>query len=151
MKRHIAAALFTLFATVAYADKIPPKVAETIKAFKINQSTLNEGVLRVRYTMPIVRFENYAFFVRGICQTLWMGSLNKIDGWAGANITRIETVNDISAQGYAFIDARNSCGTLGKVSGGSENENNFIAAKTWICVAGNPCRPRRDGEKTSGD
>lgn len=151
MKRHIAAVIFTLLATLAHADQIPPKVAETIKAFKINQSTLNDGVLRVRYTNPVVRFENYAFFVNGICQVLWMASLNKKDGWAGANITRIETVNDISAQGFAFIDARKSCGALGQISGGSENENKFIASKTWVCVAGNPCRPRRDGEKTSGD
>lgn len=151
MKRLFAAALIMLLYTLANADQIPPKVAETIKVFKINQSTLNDGVLRVRYTTPVVRFENYAFFVKGLCQVLWMSSPNKKDGWAGANITRIETVNDISAQGFAFIDARKSCGALGQISGGSENENKFIASKTWVCVAGNPCRPRRDGEKTSGD
>lgn len=149
--RVVYAAVLIALSSSAYAEPIPPKIAETIKAFKINQSTLNDGVLRVRYTTPVVRFENYAFFVKGLCQVLWMGNLNKKDGWAGANITRIETVNDISAQGFAFIDARKSCGALGQISGGSENENKFIASKTWVCVAGNPCRPRRDGEKTSGD
>lgn len=149
--RFFCAAVLISLSSLAYADQIPPKVAETIKVFKINQSTLNDGVLRVRFTTPVVRFENYAFFVRGICQALWIDSQNKKGGFEVANITRIETVNDISAQGYAFIDARKSCNTLGQISGGSEYQNKFIASKTWVCVAGNPCRPRRDGELTSGD
>lgn len=151
MNKKILASLLLFAVSASHADQIPSKVAETIKVFKINQSTLNDGVLRVRYTTPIVRFDNYAFFVKGICQTLWMASLDKKDGWAGSNITRIETVNDMSTQGFAFIDARKSCGTLSQVSGGGDTERKFIASKTWICIAGNPCRQRREGERTAGD
>lgn len=135
----------------AYADQIPKKVAETIKVFKIDQSSLNDGVLRVRYTTPVMKFDNYVFFINGVCQTLWMAAIDKKDGWSGATITQIETVNSVDGQGYAFTDARRSCDLLGKVEGGSSSERQFIATKTWVCVSGNPCRPRRDGERTIGD
>lgn len=147
MKKLLALAL--MLPLLALADPIPPKLGSHIRIFQVDETTLVDGVLRVRSSRSVVTQEIYRTLVKATCMPLWLD--DKKDGWAKARIERVEVVNQIGAQGYAFVGGRKACAALGQVSGGPDNENKFIAANTWVCVAGNPCRPRREGERTSGD
>lgn len=143
--------LMACMATVncALADEIPKELVKTIKVYQISESTLADGVLRIRYNRPVINRELFRTFIQASCTPLWLGG--KKDGWDKARIERVEVVNQIGAQGFAFVGGRKTCDGLGKISGGAVNEDAFIAQNSWVCVAGNPCRPRRDGEVTSGD
>lgn len=133
----------------ALADEIPKELVKTIKVYQISESTLADGVLRVRYNKPVINRELFRGFIQASCTPLWLGG--KKDGWDKARIERVEVINQIGAQGFAFVGGRKACDGLGKISGGAVNEDAFIAKNSWVCVAGNPCRPRRDGEVTGGD
>ena len=128
------------------ADDMPSELAKQIKVFKTEDSSLSNGVLRIRVTTLVVNQATFRAIARASCWPLWMGG--KKDGWAKARIDRVEVINLIGAQGFAFVGGRKSCAEWGNVTG--ENENAYIASRTWVCVAG-ACRPRRDGEITSGD
>lgn len=133
----------------ALADEIPKELVQTIKVYQISESTLADGILRVRYNKPVINREIFRTFIQASCTPVWLGG--KKDGWDKARIERVEVVNQIGAQGFAFVGGRKACDGLGKISGGAVNEDAFIAKSSWVCVAGNPCRPRRDGEVTGGD
>lgn len=138
-----------LFSSPAMADQIPKELVSTIKVYQISESILADGVLRVRYSRPVINQDVFRTFIRAACTPLWLGG--KKDGWDKARIERIEVVNQLGAQGFAFVGGRNACDSLGKIPGGAVNEDPFIAQNTWICVAGNPCRPRLASETTSSD
>lgn len=145
--------MFGFFALVVtgstLADPIPMSLVREIKVFQIEESSLAEGVLRVRYKKPVVTQDIFRTFVNASCTPLWLDQ--KKDGWEKARIDRVEVVNQVGAQGFAFIGGRTACAELGKVSGGSIAAHEYMATRTWVCVAGSPCRPRRTGERTSGD
>lgn len=147
--RVIFALLLSLAVNNAFADAIPKGIADQIRVLKIDRSTLHEGVLRVVYRLDVVSVDVYRHFVQAHCMPLWLASGK--DGWDGANIKRVEAMNSIEAQGFAFVGGRTACDELGKVSGGPEAEHRFIASRTLVCVAGEPCRKGRPGELTSGD
>lgn len=134
---------------VALADEIPKPLKDHLRILQIAETSLSGGVLRSRFTRPIVTQEIFRSYVRGICTPLWLD--RKKDGWRGAKIERIEAVNQIAAQGYALPNTKKACAELGSMPGGMDKENAYINKSAWVCVAGNPCRPRRPGESTSGD
>lgn len=129
------------------SDEIPPELVKHLKPFRIDESSLGNGVLRVRINASVINQDTLKALARASCYPLWFAG--KKDGWAKARIDRVEVINQIGAQGFAFVGGRKSCSEWGNLNGG--NENAYIASHTWVCVAGNPCRPRRDGEITSGD
>lgn len=130
----------------ACADDIPPKLVDVIKMFGA-EGSLSNGVLRVRYKKQVVTQEIFRTFVMSSCYPLW--PVGKKDGWSKARIERIEVVNQIGAQGFAIVGGRKVCADLGAISG--DPSIAYIVDHAWVCVAGNPCRPRRPGESTSGD
>ena len=131
----------------AMAESIPPELVKHLKPFKIEEVNLKGNVLRIRVSSSVVNQDTFRAIASASCAPLWMNG--KKDGWDKAQIDRVEVINQIGAQGFAFIGGRKSCADLANVTG--DNEHTFIASRTWVCVAGNPCRPRRDGEKISGD
>lgn len=135
------------FSTFCWGDSIPPKLVELIKVYQTEGYGLSEGVLKVKLKKPIISNDTYRGFITGACTPLLLSK--KGDGWGNARINRIEIVNEAGGQGFAFPDARKSCVEYGDINGYEENA--FFTKKTWVCVAGNPCRPRREGEKISGD
>lgn len=134
----------------ALADQMPSALIKTIKIFTIEESHLSDGVLRVRYRIPVVRMEIFRTFVEAACRPLAMSVSGDRSGWGNARIDRIEVINQIGAQGFAFVGGRKSCAELVHFAGAGANDAAF-SKHTWLCVAGNPCRPRREGERTSGD
>lgn len=147
---NLVAIVFLCLVQSANADEIPPRLQKFLNIFQIEESHLSDGVLRVRFSKPILTYAIYSGFVDpsgGICGRLYPDS--KKDGWEKANIKRIELVNSISAQGFAFVGGRKSCMEMFPMN--YDQVKVFIDHNTWVCVAGNPCRPRRAGEKTSGD
>ncbi|AXE93980.1 hypothetical protein [Paraburkholderia terricola] len=144
----IAAALYC-FVLNANAAELPAGLQKSLKPFAIVSATIDDGVLKINIRKPVVKREDvYQFVVKmGVCYPLWIDAQK---GWGSASITSIEVRNDIGAQGYSFQGGRKECGELGK-SANMDAEKKYIEAHTWVCVAGNPCRPRRPGEVTSGD
>lgn len=71
--------------------------------------------------------------VSGVCTALFA----EANGWANAKIERIEVVNDISAQGYALLDAKSTCRRIGNLN--VEETKKLVSAQTVACIAGH-CR-----------
>lgn len=135
------------FSHLSSADTIPLSLSNAIKGYQTQSIKLERGVLYAQFKRPVVTQTMFRSFVLSICTPLILSA--KKDGWGGAMIERIETKNQIGAQGFAFVGGRKSCIDLGRIPGNATN--NFIASKTWVCVAGNECRPRRQGEIIAGD
>lgn len=143
-------AALAIVSTLAIADPIPSALVKTVQTFDIEESGLSDGVLRVRYRRAVVTRDMFRSFVGAACRPLAMSVSGDSSGWRKARIDRIEVVNQIGAQGFAFVGGRPSCSALDPMGGVGTNDATF-AKYTWVCVAGAPCRPRRDGERTSGD
>lgn len=134
---------------ICRGDTIPPRLAKQIKVYQTEDSDLHDGVLRIRFSSPIITQNIYRPFVNVLCMPLMLVDSKKNDPWDGAKINRIELINQIGAQGFALNDVRKSCLATSHLT--YDEAKTYIANRTWVCVAGNPCRPRRDGEITSGD
>ncbi|HDR9024789.1 TPA: hypothetical protein QDB09_005396 [Burkholderia vietnamiensis] len=132
----------------AHAGELPAGLQKSLKPFAIASARIEGGALRINVNRPTVTRDIYSSIVSmGACSPLWSDARK---GWGGASITSVEVRNAIGAQGFAFRGGRNECAELGN-SEGSAAERAYIDAHTWVCVAGNACRPRRPGEVTAGD
>lgn len=147
--RLLVALMLSLSMGFACADPVPKGIASQIRVLKIDRTELNSGVLRVVYHLDVLNLDVYRHFVDAHCMPLLMAS--GTDGWDGANIQRVEVMNSIEAQGFAFVGGRKACAGLGNVSGGTEAKNRFIDSATLVCVAGQPCRNPRPGELSGKD
>lgn len=135
------------FCPVGSAAALPPMLKSSLSGFALTASSLDGGVLRLVVDRPVVNQELYRTVVRqGVCMPLWSDARK---GWSDSKIDRLEVVNRTQVQGFALVDARPSCVALGKLSSNAEDQ--FFAARTWVCLAGAPCRKRRPDEHTSGD
>ena len=133
-----------------FADQIPSAVQKSLAPFQPVESSLIDGVLRLRLKAPVVRTEVFRNTTLAVYRPLTMSVSGDKSGWGKATIDRIEVINQIGAQGFAFVGGKKSCGQLEQFSSAESNAGTF-AKNTWVCVAGNPCRARQDGEVTSGD
>lgn len=131
----------------AVADEIPKSIQDHLKVMGATAS-LSDGVLRATTNRSVVSSEVFRHFTKSLCMPLWLAGKGK-DGWSGARIERLEAINQVGKQGYAMPNARKTCADLGKLA--DDASNTYINKAAWVCVAGNPCRIRRDGEVTSGD
>lgn len=146
--RFIAMVLAIMAASnFAFADEIPKTIQDHLKAMGAT-ATLSNGTLRATINKQVVNGDVFRHYVKSICMPLWLADNGK-DGWKGAKVERLEAINVAGAQGFAMPSARKACADLGRLTDAASAD--YIWKSAWVCVAGNPCRPRRDGEVTSGD
>lgn len=126
--------IFLGFSVTARADSIPPSVQKWIKPFQTQSVELSSGVLRVVMNREMVSDSMYhSVAVDGVCTALF----GEAKGWGNARIDRIEVMNRISAQGYALLDAKNTCQRVGDLN--AVEAKKLVAAQTVRCVSGH-CR-----------
>lgn len=139
-------AMIVLNGLHASAAELPADLQKQFKPFQIVKAESSGSVVRLTMNRPVVHKDMYESLLRGYCYPVWDGAPKP---WGGQRFTRFEVVNDIGAQGFAFNGGAAECKARGKLA--PERVPAYMAEKTWVCVAGNPCRPRRPGEITSGD
>lgn len=132
-----------------HAVELPPELQKSLKAYQISSAVIERDALKITTSRSTVTREMYSNIVLiGACSRLWSDARK---GWGAATINSIEVRNAIGAQGYSFRGGRKECAELGKLSGGEVEVRKYVDAHTWVCVAGNECRPRRPGEVIAGD
>lgn len=139
-------AVVTLTGAYASAADLPPDLQKQFKPFQVVKAESTGTVVRLTMNRPVVHKDMYESLVRGYCYPIWDGAKKP---WGGQRLTRFEVVNDIGAQGFAFNGGAAECKERGKLP--SERVPAYMAEKTWVCVAGNPCRARRPGESIAGE
>ena len=150
MKRTASiAALLLGLSFSAIAEPIPAPLARSIAAGGQVQATMQNGVLRAVLARPGVSFDAFESFITGKVCAPYL--LDARAGWGGARISRVELRDESQVQGYAVQDPRQVCDAIGSIEGGAVNVKKYLAPIAWVCVAGNECRPRRQGERYSGD
>lgn len=143
-----AVALFLSLPAAVHAEALPAPLEKSLRGYDLNMMTLDKGVLRLAYRRPVVKFDQFAGLVEnGACMPLLM---DQKGGWGRAAIDRIEVRTNAGTQGYAIGGARKVCTDIGGIAGGSAKVREYLVKVAEVCVAGD-CRPRRPGEKTSGD
>lgn len=143
-----ALALFFSLPIISVAETLPAPLEKSLRGFDLNMMELDKGVLRLAYRRPAVKFEQFAGLVEnGACMPLLMDPKG---GWGRAQIQRIEVKSSAGTQGYAINGARQVCADIGGIAGGAAKVREYLVKVAEVCVAGE-CRPRRPGEKTSGD
>lgn len=75
-------------------------------------------------------FMYHSVAINGICTALF----GEPNGWGNARIDRIEVLNDIGAQGFALLDAKATCGRVGKLA--DVESKQAVAAQTVSCISG---------------
>lgn len=122
------------FSSIARADSIPPSVLKWIKPFQTQSIELSSGVLRVVMNRETVSDSMYhSVAIDGVCTALF----GEAKGWGNARIDRIEVLNSVSAQGYALLDAKNTCRRVGDLN--TVEVKKVVAAQTVSCDSGH-CR-----------
>ncbi len=120
-----------------------PLLSEIQLAYSPSEVKMNDQVLRVITGKPVLKIDFYSFNLKSsICGSYWA---NK-DAWGHKDWQRIEFLNSDDGQGFAFVGGKSACDELGK----AKVDNNYLAQHTWVCTSGQ-CRPRQNGEITSGD
>ncbi|MFM0181748.1 hypothetical protein PQR52_24995 [Paraburkholderia aspalathi] len=143
----IAAALYCGVLN-ANAAELPASLQKSLAPYSISEVLIEGGVLKVTMKRSTVtRTMFYSIVSRGACSPLWDNG----KAWGAAKINRIEVRNAIGAQGFAFQGGRKECHELGNISEGDSASKQYVDARTWVCVAGMDCRPRRAGEVIAGD
>ncbi|MFM0485441.1 hypothetical protein [Paraburkholderia graminis] len=142
----IAALCFIAFN--AHGEPLPAGLQKSLAPYSINAASIEGGALKVTIGRQLVtRTIFYNVVSMGACSPLWSNG----KAWGAAKITRVEVRNASSAQGFAFQGGRKECHELGDISGGESASRQYVDARTWVCVAGMDCRPRRAGEAIAGD
>lgn len=134
-----------LFLNAASADPVPPRLMRNLKGHHVMRVSLQKGILKLVTTHAVVTRDIYEKVVtEGACSVL---VTNPEKGWEKARIDRIEVLNQDERQGYAFVDARNTCLELGKIR--DENQRKaYFSKQTWICTVEICDEPKPDeGEK----
>lgn len=130
------------------SGQLPVPLQKSLKPLAIASAVVDGSVLKINTRKPVVTRDTFRFIVKmGVCYPIWNDARN---GWGSTAITRVEVRNDIGVQGFAFNGGRKECAELGK-SENSDAEDKYVDAHTLVCIAGNPCRPRRPGEVIAGD
>lgn len=150
MNRRITlAAAFLAVSFSSLADPLPEPLARSLAPLDATEARLDAGTLSARLNKPVVTFTAFESFVtNNVCSPLF---LDAKAGWGRSKIARVELRNQVGAQGYAVNNARQVCRDIGDIAGGAANVKKYLQPIALVCVAGNECRPRRAGERTSGD
>ena len=130
MKNILLLLAATLFINTALADPVPPRLMKKLQAYQVMKANLKNGVLKLTMSHPMVTHEIYEETItKGACAVL-ADSPEK--GWEKTIIDRIEVLSKDERQGYAFIDARQSCLAMQSMTD-KEKKKAFFTEHTWIC------------------
>lgn len=131
MRKILLFMIAALFLNAACADPVPPRLMRNLKGHHIMRASLQKGILKLTTTHAVISHDIYEKIItEGAC-TVLVNDPEK--GWAKARIDRIEVLNQDERQGYAFVDARNTCLALGKIRNESQRKAHFTK-QTWICT-----------------
>lgn len=113
---------------------VPNELHKAIEIFAVERAELKDGALRVVYQKSLVTEMMYSSFLQGMCNEWWLrpAALSKL------KLSKIEVLNAIGAQGFAYEGGLSTCTELGNLKGDTAA---FIAARTVRCEAG-VCRKR---------
>ncbi len=133
MKKIILLLVSVLFFNAAYADPVPPRLMRNLRAYPVMKASLQKRVLTLVTTQHIVDHTLYENIVsNGVCSVLWN---NPEKGWLKAKIDRIDVLNRDEKEGFAFINARQSCLELEKLKDEKEQKL-FFSKQTITCQSG---------------
>lgn len=131
----------------AYAGQLPDDLHTSLKTYDARSITESGGVVRVVMNRPrasIAALRSGAYFK--YCYPVLS---NGAKGWRGRNFKGIEVLESSATSGFALSLSRADCLTAGHMNDAERNQ--FIEQRTLVCVAGNPCRARRPGERVAAD
>lgn len=132
----------------AQSKPAPAEVLSVLKAYQTNSVSIEPGnVVLVVLPRPVATWPIAQNLYTAFCYPAAEG---KPRPWGGTSFSRLEVRNDIKAQGYSLPTSAVDCKTIGHISADAAEKQKRLTA-AWVCVAGNPCRERRPGEKTAGD
>lgn len=146
MHRVAVMAWILLNSAAATAQPLPPDLQQQFKPFQLKSLTARDGVVRLEMARPVVKVPMFIAAVRAYCMPFHLHAKRP---WGGQNFRRLEVLNDSGAQGLAFAGGKAECNELGAL--GMDEERAYVAARTWVCIAGQQCRERRPGERTAAD
>jgi hypothetical protein len=135
-----------LKAGAAAAQPVPQDLQQQFKPFQLRSLTAKDGVVRIEMARSVVKASMFMAAVKAYCMPFHLQAKRP---WGGQSFRRLEVMNDLGAQGLAFVGGKTECNELGAL--GMDAEKAYVAARTWVCVAGQPCRERRPGERTAAD
>lgn len=111
-------------------------LTRSLKDFAFQRYALQDGTLRVVMAKPMVTKEIYHAVAKiGICTGVWESPAD----FAKLGIKRVEVLNSIDAQGFAFIGGQAECTAMGTLS--RDRADAYFEAHTVTCEAG-VCRQR---------
>ena len=137
MKR-IAVMMAAVVAASVHAA-VPASLERSLAGFERQELTYKDGVLRMVMNRSVVQWDVFSTVTTlGLCAPYWRKEKDLVK----FSPRRFEVVNARQAQGFALAeDIAKGCAKVGK-QGGAE----YLKSKTWVCIAGMPCRERRAGE-----
>ena len=139
------AALPVLAADSVYAPGVPADLVKTLKSMGPLSVTVTDDVVRVVSNRSFVKTPMLSGFHFAYCYPVLEG---KTKAWGGKDFKRIEIMNSSQSHGLAFVGGKKECLESGLFS---DKKDAYIKSHTWVCVAGNSCRPRREGEVLAMD
>lgn len=135
MKKPMLIAL-ALAAGGAWSAPIPSELDAALKNLKLQRRSLDNGVLRIVMDVRLVSPEMYSTAVQLVCGERWTSP----KAMAATRIDKIEVLNNVDAQGFAFPAGMKGCEQMGKMNG--PDVEKFLQSNAERCEAG-VCR-RRD-------
>lgn len=124
--------------------ELPADLKKQLAPFDLSAAAIDGDVLRVQLARKMAKTDMLRGFVLAYCYPIWSGSRRP---WGGLKLKRIEVIGIGGAQGVAFSGGIKECAEMGQLP----DSKAYLSDRTWVCVAGNPCRPRRPGETTAAD
>ena len=131
----------------AFSAPLPEDMQKSLGTYDARSITESGGVVRVVMNRPRVSISNmrsHLYFK--YCFPVFM---NGAKGWRGRDFKGIELLESSGSSGFALSLSRADCLTAGNMP--DLERDQFITQRTLVCVAGNPCRARRPGERVAAD
>lgn len=130
-----------------FAGPLPDDLQKSLGIYDTRSITESGGIVRVvmnrpRASIPAMRHSMYFAYCFPVLS-------NGAKGWRGRDFKGIELLESSATSGFALSLSRADCLTAGNMP--SAERDQFIVQRTLVCVAGNPCRPRRPGERVAAD
>ena len=146
MKTVAACALLSCVPVAFSQQPLPDDLKKPFAAFDLSSAAIHGDAVRVQMARKPAKTAMLPGLVRAYCAPVWSGARKP---WGGLDLRRVELIGHGGAQGVAFAGGRADCQALGKLH--EAQSSAYLRDRTWVCVAGNPCRPRRPGEITLAD
>jgi hypothetical protein len=125
MRFLISGLAFLVVTGAAMAEAIPTAIEKSLKSFQPVERTLSDGILRIRLGRSVLSNEVFRSVVLSMCRPLVMSVSGDKSGWGKTSISRIEVVNQIGAQGFAYVGGKRACGELEQFTSAEVNAKAF--------------------------